>query len=169
MSPMSERWLPIAGFVGIYEVSDMGRVRCVRARQGVRLNQPTIGRKNRDGYMRVTLSNEPQPSIDKLVHILVLEAFVGSAGPGEECRHLNGDSTNNALKNLKWGTPLENADDKRRHGNVVKRERHGRAKLTDFEVAEIRASKISQRAIAAKFGISQQHVSDLKRGLKWIA
>lgn len=67
------------------------------------------------GYQGVNLLKEGKQK-RHLIHRLVLEAFVGPCPEGMECRHLNGDPTDNRLENLCWGTPRENADDRIRHG-----------------------------------------------------
>jgi hypothetical protein len=92
------------------------------------------------------------------VHVLVLTAFVGPCPAGMACRHLDGNPQNNALPNLRWGTYLENTDDMRRHGRLVRGERHGRAKLTEEQVRLLRrlhaARTCSIESLAAQFGIS---------------
>ena len=60
----------------------------------------------------IRLSPGKSPVSCHYVHRLVLEAFVGPCPEGMECRHLEGDTANNALSNLAWGTPQENAADK---------------------------------------------------------
>jgi hypothetical protein len=47
---------------------------------------------------------------------LVLEAFVGPRPPGMDCCHDDGDSTNDALSNLRWDTKRANQADTLRHG-----------------------------------------------------
>lgn len=71
-----------------------------------------------DGYARTSLSGHGQPRSAR-VHQLVLEAFVGPPGPGQEARHLDGDKANNRLSNLAWGTHTENMRDAIRHGTHV--------------------------------------------------
>lgn len=53
---------------------------------------------------------------DKYLHHIVLEAFVGPRPPGMQCRHLNGNSLDNRLENLQWGTAREDNYDRVRHG-----------------------------------------------------
>ena len=102
----TEEWRPVVGFSD-YEVSDLGRVRSYK-RVKVRILHPTY---NGSGSMRVELAGKK-----RLVHILVLEAFVGLRPEGMECRHLDGDFTNNKVENLRWGTRSENILDAVRHG-----------------------------------------------------
>lgn len=118
---MIERWLPVVGFDGRYEVSDLGRVRRVPHtavdRRGYRLTWgPLILKpKLRRGYLRVALPTR-WGRVNRCIHILVLEAFVGQRPPGMEARHLNGDRSDSRLVNLTWGTHAENYADKVRHG-----------------------------------------------------
>ncbi len=71
------------------------------------------------------------------------------------------------------GTQLENLADMRRKGRASgpKIGRHGEksptAKLTASQVAEIRKSSGSQRALAAKYGVCQQNICDILRGRRW--
>jgi hypothetical protein len=53
---------------------------------------------------------------NRYLHHLVLEAFVGPRPPGMQCRHINGDSLDNRLENLAWGTASEDNYDRVRNG-----------------------------------------------------
>lgn len=120
-------------------------------------------------YPKVSLCRNPGRR-RATVHELVLLAFVGPRPPGEECRHLDGCRANNHLSNLRWGTRLENAADKTRHGVMAKGSGHGMAKLTETEVREIRirhAKGETQTALAEVFGLSRGHVSDLVNRKTW--
>jgi len=104
------------------------------------------------------------------VHRLILEAFVGPCPSGMQCRHLDGDSLNNRLDNLCWGTQKENADDAARHGVRAIGERVGRAKLTPGLIRTIRFAYKqgwSQQKIADRIGISQMNVSYVIRAKTW--
>lgn len=127
---MPERWLPIAGYEGMYEVSDLGRVRSleriVRNRVGLmkkpeRILKPQINR-DRGGYLQVTLFRDGKWKTKK-IHTLVLETFVGPRPPGRESLHANDIETDNRLTNLSWGTRSQNMLDQvknGRHKNSVK-------------------------------------------------
>lgn len=162
-TPAIENWKPIAGFEALYEVSDLGRIRRLRGRQGTRAGRITSGRTNRDGYLRVSLCDAPNPEVEKLIHILVLEAFIGPCPDGMEACHWDGNPGNAALSNLRWDTPANNTLDKIRHGKN-RGTKHWNARLSDHEVEQIRSATGAQRLIAAEFGIAQQTVSEIKRG-----
>lgn len=120
----SERWLPVVGFEGKYEVSDLGRVRSldrmVSTSNGTGL-RPCQGRvlstqkRDGNGYVQHTLSDGTRKR-PATAHVLVLEAFIGPRPDGNIIRHLDGNSLNNTLSNLRWGTQAANVADTIRHG-----------------------------------------------------
>lgn len=67
------------------------------------------------GYPRVNLYSNNQRH-HRLVHQIVLEVFVGPRPDGMEACHNDGDSMNNRLDNLRWGTRASNSADTRKHG-----------------------------------------------------
>ena len=117
---MSEIWKAVPGYEGAYEVSDSGRVRSLdrvvtsgHTRRG-KILKGSINR-NRGGYRLITLSWASTTRTFG-VHQLVLWAFIGPTPPGLQVRHVDGDVTNNTLRNLEYGTVSENAYDRVRHG-----------------------------------------------------
>lgn len=113
-----EQWRPVPGYPG-YEVSDLGRV------MSYRRSRPKVLRQgvHPKGYLRVGLYGESRDGAryryspnTLTVHQLVMQAFVGPCPDGMEIRHLDGDPTNNALSNLRYGTHAENVADSIEHG-----------------------------------------------------
>lgn len=116
-SQSTERWLPVLGYEGIYEVSDFGRVRSIdRFDSSGRLLRGRVLRPKTQsgGYLCVNLWSHNKGSM-KYVHRLVLEAFVGTSDTSQVC-HNDGDQKNNTLGNLRWGTASDNAHDRVLHG-----------------------------------------------------
>jgi hypothetical protein len=108
--------------------------------------------------------------VQRKVHRLVLEAFVGPCPPGMECRHLNGVRTDNRLVNLAWGTKQENAADVRRHGHFAFGSRHVNSKLVEQDIPEILrllAAGESLQKVAARFGVCPSTVWLIARGRRW--
>lgn len=112
---MQEIWKPVVGYESAYEVSDHGHVRSLERR--VRLVTRQAGETTRLVPARVlrpgpTRSGHLSVAIGKgnsrLVHQLVLEAFVGPRPDGYEVLHLNHNPADNRLVNLKYGTRSEN-------------------------------------------------------------
>lgn len=106
-----ELWLPAPCWPD-YLVSNLGRVMSLKNPRRSLLKATFV--TERDGREVVFLHDGRQHSA--MVHRLVGEAFLGPRPEGLETRHLDGDACNNRLSNLRYGTHLENEEDKRRHG-----------------------------------------------------
>lgn len=120
-----EKWLPVVGYEGYYEVSDHGRVRSVdrMVRSGATGSVWLAGRTlrpgtGRTGHLRVSLSREGRQTTHS-VHALVLTAFIGRRPDEMEACHTNGDEKDNRLENLRWGTRSDNVLDQVLHGDHV--------------------------------------------------
>jgi len=114
-----EEWRDVLGWEGLYEVSNMGRVRCLpRNGRQARIVKPYLNRKDYPRLM-VSLINGRRKHGGReefpTVHRIVLEAFVGPRPPGMEACHYNGDACDNRLANLRWDTKMGNVADRRRH------------------------------------------------------
>jgi len=161
----NEIWKSIKGYPG-YLVSDHGRIKSIKFGKEKILKQ----RINRNGYSRVTLSNNGKIET-KDVHRLVLEAFVGNPGGKLECNHRNGIKSDNRLSNLEWVTRSENIIHAYETGlRNTKGENCNLAKLTEsevFEICEMYNSGVSQREIAAKFNVSRRCISHIITGKTW--
>lgn len=79
------------------------------------------GYPQRYGHVLVTLRTPEGKQVQRHIHTLVLEAFVGPCPEGLECRHLDGDAGNNRLTNLRWGSRMENQKDRRFHEKEARR------------------------------------------------
>ncbi len=122
-----------------------------------------------NGYARVPYWRAGR-WISREVHGIVLEAFVGPCPSGMECRHLDGDGTNNHISNLRWGTRKENAQDRRMHGTLSAGVRHVQTRLSPEQVVEIRRRRLSgeiARTIAGDHGISLNYVYGIAHRHSW--
>jgi hypothetical protein len=171
---MTEEWkpVPIPEFDEFYEVSSLGRVRSLSRQTRRHYVQGRILKPGRHGggYLNIMMSIDGVRA-QRLVHQLVLGAFVGLPEPGQEGRHLNGDSTDNRQENLVWGTSGENEADKILHGTSSRGSGNAAAKLEEWQVLEIRRRYAdggeSQRALAAVYGVGQGAISRLVTGARW--
>lgn len=176
MTDPTERWLPVVSFDGfyasLYEVSDLGRVRSLprQTRRGVRGGRLLAGHVRDDGYPEVAMSRENKVRA-RMVHLLVLEAFVSLCPDGMEARHGPGGKLDASLANLCWGTRAQNVGpDRVRDGQSNRGERHGLSKLTMEQVEDIRrrsAAGETQQSIASRHGITFQNVSVIVLGKTW--
>lgn len=108
----SENWKPVLGHPK-YEVSDLGRVRSLDMecrfgnRHWIKPGQMLKPQRQKLGYLHVNLAGGHR----RLVHHLVLEAFVGPRPEGMETLHANDVRDDNRLENLSWGTHQRNLID----------------------------------------------------------
>ena len=159
-----EEWREVVGFDG-YEVSNLGRVRSWRSRNGRgRAAEPHMLRLEvRARYLYAVLGGKAVR-----LHRLVLAAFVGPCPAGMQGCHNDGDPMNNRLPNLRWDSPRNNTADQVGHGTKAAGERCGHAKLTWEQVREIRTRRAEGgAALARAFGISQPTASEILRGVTW--
>ncbi len=118
----SEKWKPVFDWEG-YDISNQGRIRgwMRPGPRGSRRSIPLILKPNISrGYFGFNLQGKGKIS-RRLIHELVLEAFVCPRPDGMICRHLDGCKTNNRVENLCWGTYIENAQDQFDHGTMIPR------------------------------------------------
>lgn len=111
---MEETWKDIAGYEGLYQVSNLGRVKSVERVITLSNGHPktipeTILKPSSvsRGYLRVDLKRGAKRYA--LIHRLVAEAFI----PNENLfattvNHKDEDKTNNRVDNLEWMSQTEN-------------------------------------------------------------
>lgn len=170
-----EQWRPIPGFENIYEASSLGRIRSIDRiridRNGRpiqlrgRIKEPRLNEK---GYLRISLTNGGGRQRDFFVQRLVLAAFSGGNRPDMHARHLDGNQLNNCIVNLEWGTPVENSEDKFRHGTQPLGEECHTAKLTVADVLRIMKREKSAKAFAKEYGVSPGAIKHIWAGRNWV-
>lgn len=148
---MKEIWKDVPGYEGLYQVSNLGRVKSLGKwvtfkrrkdsvpgrywRLGIEM-KPTITEK---GYQWMRLIKNGKYSGTWQVHRMVLEAFVGPCPDGMECRHFpDNNPSNNRLDNLSWATHYDNIQDRYFHNTYDFGEDNTAAKLTEEDVALIK-------------------------------
>lgn len=110
---MKEIWKDIVEYEGIYQVSNLGRVKSLERivlSNGVAMKRKerVLKSSNRQGYRQLTLAKN-RSRVQKSVHRLVAEAFIPNPDNKKEINHIDGDKTNNIVDNLEWCTRRENA------------------------------------------------------------
>ena len=170
----TEEWRNIPGYPG-YQASSLGRVRSLdrvdtlpggftRKRKGRVLR----GHKSH-GYVMYT------PSVNSVIttvtgHKLVMLAFAGPPKDGEIVCHYDGDRSNNAVANLRYGTHKDNEADKERHGTRLWGETANGVKLTEEAVVkmrELRASGYGLKDLAQLFSVGMDTISLACVGKTW--
>lgn len=154
---------PIPGYPG-YFASSFGHIYTEKKRRRKKL-KPDVGPQ---GHMRVQLHNDENGRYGdrKLVHRIVLETFIGPP-PDEKSQacHRDGNASNNAIKNLKWGTQSDNWKDRIRHGN-----HRSYSKLSESQVKEIRerhAQGEPSEKLGEEYSVSGVQIMNIVRGDQW--
>lgn len=171
---MTEQWKPVKGYEGIYEVSNMGRVRSLDRKRifhdELRNMSGRILKENvlRQGYCQVALCVD-RGRKDRKVHRLVAEAFIPNPDNKPEVNHKNGIKADNRAENLEWVTASENMKHAYRvlkipanKGSLGKP--NWRRKLKKEQVEAIKADTRSQIQIARDYGVCKQTISNVKHG-----
>ena len=103
-----EVWKPIKDYEGLYEISNLGRVKS--------LNYKKTGKEkilknveNNYGYLMVGLTKNGKQKLF-LVHTLVAEAFIPNPENKPCIDHINTIRTKNYVWNLRWVTHEENSN-----------------------------------------------------------
>lgn len=120
-----EEWATIPGHKGAYQVSTMGRVRCIgytmkrKKRGGGTLEYRKspfikVSKDNGNGYYTIIIESRHY-----YVHRLVAQAFVPNLYGKPDIDHINGIRFDNRAENLRWVTPLENMRNLATIGNVT--------------------------------------------------
>ena len=154
-----EHWKAIAGYEGLYEVSDMGRVKSLKFWKE-KILKP---QKDKGGYLHVGLSKDGHTK-QLLVHRIVAEAFVPNPNNLETVNHKDEVKTNNTVTNLEWMSIKDNNN----YGNRNKRSSEARlnhpafskkVQMFDKSTGELLATFPSIHEAERVTGIAQSHIS----------
>ena len=110
-----EVWRDVKGYEGLYQVSNMGRVKSLKWNKE-RFLKPGM---DKDGYLLVTLCAGGKPKTLK-VHRLVCEAFHENPDNKPQVNHINEDKADNRVCNLEWCTCKQNINHGSRNERVSK-------------------------------------------------
>lgn len=173
-----ENWKNVIGFEGRYMVSDLGRIKSIivkdsrgQKRTPKILKQTPYRKNGKVLRLLLTLMDYSNGRHTRMVHTLVMEAFVGKRPNGYHICHNNGDSQDNRLKNLRYGSPSENEHDKIEHGTSQRGENNIKSKLTLEQVLEIKSLDLTEygslKKTADKYNVSSVTISHIQKGRQW--
>lgn len=110
---MNEEWKPVKGLEGLYEVSNIGRVKSLRN------GKILIPHFLPNGYARVKLT-ATTGGRERYIHRLVAEAFCVHPDGCNVVNHIDYDKRNNNSTNLEWTTQLGNVRYSMSNGRMPK-------------------------------------------------
>jgi hypothetical protein len=164
-----EVWKDIKGYEGLYQVSNMGRLKSLeRTVAGKNGSERTIRERilkpstNEYGYLRVCLCDSRGKRKFLSVHRLVCEAFHENPKNKPEVNHINENKSDNRACNLEWVSRKENCN----HGTRTARSAKARSKPVGQFTIDGKLIKVWQSTIEIErqLGVSQGHISDVARG-----
>ena len=154
----NENWKPVEDNP-IYEISDLGRLRKTFKNGRTKIFKPQIKKYPNNRfyyYFKINCKN-------RYVHQLVLKHFVGDRPEGFDCDHIDRNTANNTLSNLRYLPISENRSQKGMECSW--------AKLTDNEVMLIRkmysCGSITYESLANLFEISKSQIRRIITLQQW--
>ena len=128
-----EIWKDIEGYEGMYQVSNLGRVKALDRRDNKGKLQKEKLRKfgtKKDGYKIISLSKNNKLK-SYVLHRIVAKAFVPNPDNLPEIDHINGIRDDNRVENLRWCTRQQNNSypETRRNNSLAQKRRFERDPL----------------------------------------
>lgn len=102
-----EKWEDIKNFEGLYQISNLGRIKSLRRTVDTTKYKKIVEEKEMkqfigtNGYMITTLSKNGK-KYPIMVHRLVAETFISNPQNLPQVNHKDEDKTNNNVENLEW-------------------------------------------------------------------
>jgi len=118
---MEEVWKDIEGYEGLYEVSNLGRVKSLSRIDslGRKYKEKMLRQSNSRGYLHTSLSKDNN-SKSYQTHRLVALTFIPNPENKPQVNHMDENKTNNRVDNLNWMTSKENNDWGTRKSRAIK-------------------------------------------------
>ena len=160
----SEVWKDVAGYEGLYKVSNKGNIFSVERKnlRGRKIGGRTLKpRYDKDGYLRVTLCKNGKQKT-RFIHRLVAGAFVPNPNGYSEINHRDENKVNNYANNLEWCTRKHNVN----HGTLIERSSQARSKKVkaiNIKTGEI--VKFNSTHDAGRKGYDQSSVAKACKGV----
>ena len=164
----SEIWKDITGYEGLYQVSNLGRVkslprvnRCVD-KYYTRKGKVLTGHPDKDGYLVVHLSKN---GIERRfrVHRIVAKSFIPNSNKLPQVNHINEIVNDNRVANLEWCDCKYNIQ----YGTGINRRaksqmnRHGAKKVLQFTLdGKFVREFPSNMEVVRVYGFRQSHINE---------
>jgi hypothetical protein len=172
---MEEIWKDIEGYEGLYQVSNLGRVKSldreVRYRNSFRNVKGAMLSlvSDKNGYLLIGLYKDGEAKT-KTVHRLVAQTFIPNPDNLPCVCHKDDNPSSNSSNNLFWGTYQDNRDDCVNKDRQAKGNVSGMSKLIEKDIPEIwerLGEGESQISIAEYYNVEKSTIGFIKSGKSW--
>lgn len=165
---MKELFVNIIGFDGLYQISNLGKVKSLRFGKE-RIMKAFVGT---GGYLHTQLKRDGKMS-NLSIHRLVAIHFIHNNQNKPDVNHIDGNKCNNTVSNLEWCTKSENIQHSFKIGTHQRKkgESNSNVKITEKDVIQIRDDyenkNISLRALGDKYGLGKSSVFRIVNKISW--
>lgn len=163
---MEEIWKNIRDYEGLYQVSNLGRVKSLgnNKTKKEKIMKPSV---NKSGYLLICLSKNGYIK-NYLVHRLVAQAFIPNPYDLPQVNHKDEDKTNNVVSNLEWCDQKYNNNYGTRLERVAEKTTNGKKSKPVLKIDpisnEIVAEFPSIMEVQRQLGIKHSHISECCNG-----
>ena len=151
-----EEWKDIAGYEGLYQISNLGRVKSLRNNK-MRKEKILKVKKNTTGYLYLSLYKN-NVGKNYLLHRLVAEAFLENPNNYPCINHKDENKEKNNVNNLEWCTYLYNS----RYG--TRTERIVKSRLISIYCLETNKYYNSIKQASEELNLDSSHIVKVLKG-----
>lgn len=174
MTTQEEVWYPVPGYEGLYDVSNMGRVRSnSRPSRNWRAEWMTKPRIKKftiasHGYLVARFTNQAGESKNIYLHSIMCTVFNG-VQPEEDStvNHKNGQKRDNRPENLEWVSQEDNTEHALEAGLAKRGSKHHFSKLTEENVRSILSDKRGCVKLGREYGVTPSAIKYIRQGKCW--
>lgn len=169
---MEEVFKPIPDYEGLYEVSNLGRIKSLSKKWSKKNDVILKNRKKNTGYLHIVLYHNKVGKTFS-IHRLVATSFCEKKEGMNVVNHINSIRSDNRASNLEWTNTKGNVTHAFKFGNQKPKNgiNHHSVKISEKDVIEIRRLyyelKMYQREIGTLYGISQVQIGRIINYKNW--
>lgn len=168
---MTEIWMDIPEYEGLYQVSNLGNVKSLNYNK-TKTEKLLKLCNDKNNYLILNLHKNGKQQNKKLHRLVLLTFKPESFFKNAQANHINGIRNDNRLENLEWCSAKENMTHAIKTGlRNDNGENHKNSKLKDIDIIQIRLyyknKTYNQFELADKYNISRQNVGFIVNNKAW--
>lgn len=170
---MEEIWKDVEEYEGLYQVSNLGRVKRLPYTQVMPINNKVVifkekilkqgksSHKNKEYFQTIVVFSKEGKRSTKIVARLVAYSFVPNPDNKKEVHHINHDPTDNVSSNLKWVTRKEQFDE--HLSQEMSNSKRGFVPKNKIKVIVDGVEYSSQSEASLSIGLNKDAIADARR------